>query len=788
MSGEDPLAQAIEFHQSGRLSEAEQIYRRILAQQPDHCDALHLLGVLAAQTGRENTAVELIRRALQIRPNFAEAHYNLGNTLKRFGRFTEAADCYRQAIRLKADLPEAHIDLTDALTKTADLPAAIAAGQRAVELSPSSPEAHTNLGNALKASGKFPEAADCYRRAVSHKPDWSVPHSNLGSTLRLLEQLDDAITACSKAIELDPENAEAHNNLGLAFAGAGRIEQALSSYKNALRCNPELAEAHCNLSNALRHRGRIDESIVSAQRAIAIYPGWAEAHNALAFALREARRLFEALAAARQAIRFKPDFVEAQIGLGNILSDLGHIDEAIDSFQCAIALDPNFAEAHSNRGNQLKSAGRLDDAIASYRKAVDLKPEFSEAHSNLICTLQYHPAYDSGAIREELCRWNDRHAAPLKKSIRPHENSRDPARRLRIGYVSPDFRQHVVGHNLLPLFREADHRVLEIFSYSNVAREDGLTRQFQGYSDVWRDIAGMATAGAAEQIRQDKIDILVDLALHTANNRLGIFALKPAPVQVTFAGYPGSTGVEAIDYRLSDRYLDPPDSSAGPWNEQTIRLPNSFWCYDPPFSDLDVNSLPADAVGHVTFGCLNDFCKVNDQVLRTWALVLAKIAESRLMILCPEGSHRQRVLEFLRCAGVDSSRVELIAPRPRREYLELYHRIDIALDTIPYNGHTTSLDSLWMGVPVVTLIGNTVVGRAVFSQLTNLNLTELIADSPAKFVQIAAALARDLPRLSEMRRTLRPRMAVSPLCDARRFARNIEAVYRQIWLAWCNES
>jgi predicted O-linked N-acetylglucosamine transferase (SPINDLY family) len=258
-------------------------------------------------------------------------------------------------------------------------------------------------------------------------------------------------------------------------------------------------------------------------------------------------------------------------------------------------------------------------------------------------------------------------------------------------------------------------------------------------------------------------------------------------VQVTFAGYPGSTGLEAIDYRLSDPYLDPPGLNDQFYSETSIRLPDSFWCYDPLVTELAVNALPAQTDGHVTFGCLNNFCKVNEPVLRLWAQVLKTVDRSRLMMLCPEGSHRQPLLDLLQREGIGPDRIELIAHRPRFQYLELYHRIDVGLDTFPYNGHTTSLDSFWMGVPVVTLVGQTVVGRGGLSQLSNLGLPELIAQTPEQYVRIAADLAGDLPRLAELRRTLRGRMEASPLMDAPRFARNIEAAYRQIWRTWCND-
>jgi predicted O-linked N-acetylglucosamine transferase (SPINDLY family) len=326
---------------------------------------------------------------------------------------------------------------------------------------------------------------------------------------------------------------------------------------------------------------------------------------------------------------------------------------------------------------------------------------------------------------------------------------------------------------------------MEIFCYASVVHPDHLTGQFQRYADVWCPIVGFSTTRIVDLIRRDQIDVLVDLSLHTGNNHLLVFAHKPAPVQASFAGYPGSTGLDTIEYRLTDPHLDPPESSDHFHQEKLIRLPHTFWCYDPSSPAPAVNPLPAQTNGHVTFGCLNNFCKVNDGVVQLWAQVLKAVDRSRLMILCHEGSHRQSLLDIVQREGVDPDRIEWVTRCPRREYLELYHRIDIGLDTFPYNGHATSLDSYWMGVPVVTLVGPTVVGRAGLSQLTNLGLGELIARTPQRYIQLAADLANDLPRLTELRRTLRSRMQASPLMNAGRFARDIEAAYRQMWRNWC---
>jgi predicted O-linked N-acetylglucosamine transferase (SPINDLY family) len=712
-SAQETLQLAFQHHRSGQLPQAEAFCRQILAQQPDHPDALHLLGLIAHQAGRNDLAVDLIRRAIVLTPSNADAHNNLGLALKDLGRLDEAIAAHRQAIALDPTYPEAYSNLGVALKDRGQLDDAIAALRQAIGLNPNLPEAHNNLGNALRDKG----------------------------------QLDDAIAAYRRAVALRPGYPQAHGNLGIVLKDKGQLDEAIAAFQQAIALRPGYAQAYCNLGSALRGKGQLDGAIAALQQAIAL----------------------------------KADYPEAYSNLGNALRDDGRLDDAIAAYRQAIALNPELAEAHGNLGIALKDGGRLDDAIAAYRRAMAIRPDYPEAHSNLLLAIHYHPGYDAQAIAEEHRRWDRQHAQPLKRFIQPHANDRSPERRLRIGYVSPDFRDHVVGRNLLPLFRHADRQQFEVICYAQVLRPDAMTGQFQQHADGWRSTVGLSDEQVAELIRGDRIDILVDLALHTPQNRLLVFARKPAPVQVSFAGYPESTGLSTIDYRLSDPYLDPqsPDDSI-------IRLPHSFWCYDPLESrEVPINPLPALQSGFVTFGCLSNFCKINENVLALWASVLRQVEHSRLLLLSKQGSHRQRTLDFLNQEGVSPDRVEFIPPQPRRKYMELYHRIDLGLDTFPYNGHTTSLDSFWMGVPVVTLVGQTPVSRAGWCQLSNLGLPELAAHAPGEFASIAVKLAKDLPRLQELRQTLRQRMEQSPLMDATGFARGIEAAYRQIWRRWC---
>jgi predicted O-linked N-acetylglucosamine transferase (SPINDLY family) len=723
--------------------------------QPMTIQQAFVLAVQHLQAGRIHEAEPIYRQILAAEPNHSGALHHLGVIAHQMGRNVQAVDMLR----------------------------------RAIALSPADVAARNNLGNILRIMGNLDEAIETYRDLIRMQPGFSAAHYNLGIALKDRKQTDDAIDSYRQAIALQPNYSEAFSALGLALFEKRDVQDAIAAFRQAIILRPDNSEAYNGLGDALQDTGQLDEALAAFRKAISLRPNFPEACNNLGNTLKRMGHLDEAVAAYHQAIALRPAYPEALNNLGLALHDMGQFEDALLAFRKAIATNPESSTAHANFGDTLREMGRLDEALAEYRRVIAIDPGNSIVHSNLVYFMSFHPDADARAIADEQRRWNSQHAGPLALSIQPHSNDRDPDRRLRIGYVSPDFREHVIGYNMLPLLANHSAQDFEVFCYSAVTRVDAITEQFKVHADCWRDIEDVTDEALAAQIRADGIDILVDLTLHLDSNRLMAFTIKPAPVQVTFAGYPGSTGLTAIDYRLSDPHLDPPGMDESIYSEKTVRLSHSFWCYDSlDCSDIPVNSLPAMENGFVTFGCLNNFCKINDSVLRLWAGVLRAVPDSRLLLLAPEDVQRRYVLDCLKKENIDRERIEFVARQPRREYLESHHRIDLGLDTLPYNGHTTSLDSLWMGVPVVTLVGRTVVGRAGVSQLMNLDLPELIAESPEEYGRIAAVLAADLPRLAQLRSTLRGRMQDSPLMDARGFARDIEAAYRQMWRQYCAQS
>jgi protein O-GlcNAc transferase len=747
----EALAIAVQHQRAGRLREAESIYRQILAADPDQHDAWHLLGLIACEVGNHQAGVDCIERALAFRPDWAEAHFNLGNAWKDQGKLDLAIACYQKAVQWKPDFAEAH----------------------------------NNLGLGWREQGDLHEAAACYQRTLQLKPGFAEAHNNLGNVFNALGKPDDAVACYQRALQVKPDYAEAHNNLGNVFNDQGKADEAAVCYQRALQWKPEYVDAHNNLGNVFMERGKRDEAAACYQRALQLKPGYAEAHNNLGNVFNDQDRPDLAAACYQRALQLKPDYALAHYNLGVIWQERGNVDEAVECYRNALKRDPAYAEAHNNLGNALKDQGNLDGALASFHRAVELKPEVHTAHSNLLYTLIFCPGYDPRAIAEQHRLWSRRFAEPKAPVTQAHRNDCSSGRRLRIGYVSPNFCDHAQSFFTAALFSAHDHENFEIFCYADVRRPDGITARLRSHADVWRDIAGLTDEQVAGLVRQDRIDILVDLTMHMARNRLLVFARKPAPVQVCWLAYQGTTGMTTVDYRLTDRYIDPPGLFDGDYSEESVRLPDAFWCYDPLTGEPAVSALPALENGFITFGCLNNFCKVNDSVLTLWAKVLEVVDGSRLILLAPEGSARQRTLNLLEREGVERDRVTFVARQPRARYLELHQRIDISLDTFPYHGQTTSLDAFWMGVPVVTLVGSTPVARAGLSLLTNLGLPELVATTREHYVSIAAELADDLARLSELRATIRERLQSSPLMDAARFAGMVEAAYAEMWRRWC---
>jgi predicted O-linked N-acetylglucosamine transferase (SPINDLY family) len=680
------LKEAVQHHRAGRLSQAERIYDKILGEQPNHADALNLLGLVAHQTGRHERAVDLIAKAVRIAPNNANYSRNLGAAHKALGELPEAILCFR----------------------------------RALEIDPNHAEVLYYLGAALQERGRADEAIACFRRSL----------------------------------DINPNAAVVHHDLGTALKGQGKLDETIGCFRRALKIDPTSASTYYNLGNAYKHRGRLDEAVASYRRALKIDPNFGQARN----------------------------------NLGTALHEQGKPDEAIACFRRALEINPDHAGAHNNLGILLKEQGKREEAIAHYRRALEINPDYALAYSNLLFCLHYAPGLAVEELFAEHRRWNARFAAPLAGEISPHANIPDPDRPIRVGFVSSNFRRHPVGYMTTPALEARDGAAWELTIYSGTERSDDLTARIRAAAGVWREIGGMTDEAVANLVRDDGIDILVDLAGHADGNRLLVFARKPAPVQVKWVGGQfNTTGMDAMDYFLSDA-IETPEGAEKWFTEEVVRLPDGYVCYATPEYAPEVGPLPALTKGYVTFGCFNNLAKVNDGVIALWARLLHRLPGARLILktrTLGDPEVRDRYTAMFEGHGIERARVDLLPASPHAELMAKYNEIDIALDPFPYSGGLTTCEAMWMGVPVVALAGETFAGRHAASHLHNAGLSDWVVEGPEDYVTVAERWSRDLAALAELRAGLRQRMAASPLCDGPRFARNLEAAFRAMWRRWC---
>jgi protein O-GlcNAc transferase len=746
------LETATENHRAGNLAEARRLYAEVLARDPSHALALFRAGLLELQDGRPDAALALIAKAAASDPADTRYQFGLGQAHEGLARWSDAAEAYRRVLRSDSGSIDARIA----------------------------------LGTVLQRSGRLGEAAEAYRAALALEAGHPSALSNLGTVLRETGDLEGAIRLLTTAAELEPDVASHAVNLGIALCQRRDFSAAEAILRATLAREPGNAEAAFNLGNALRGLGRSGEALENYQRAVDVRPDHAAALNNMGNAHKELGDFSSAMAAFEAALRVRPNDVVAINNAGCLLRTLGRSDAAEEMLRRGLAVDPHHAALHGNLGNVLKDAGALDEAIECFRRALAIEPSNAATHGNLAYALSFQSP-EAQPILDECARWNARFAAGLARGEGGPPRALAPDRRLRVGYVSGDFREHCQSLFILPLLAHHDHAAHDIFCYSSVERSDDYTRRIAHHADTWRDVRALDDQALCRVIREDRIDILVDLNMHMANGRPLVFARKPAPIQIAWLAYPGTTGIGAIDYRLSDPRLDP-EGFDHHYTERTLRLADSFWCYDPLTAEPEVNPLPAIERGYLTLGCLNNPCKLTDHTLKLWGEVMRSLPDARLKLMAPAGRHRQRLRERLGAQEIAAARVDFVEFRPRGEYLRTYHDIDFGLDTFPYNGHTTSLDALWMGVPIVTRVGRTCVGRGGLSQLFQVDLTDLAAESDAAFVDKAVSLAKDIARLGALRRTLRARLERSALMDAPRFAKNIERAYRHAWIAYCDSA
>jgi protein O-GlcNAc transferase len=718
------LQQAMAAHRSGNIVVAERLYRTVLQRDRTHPVANHNLGVLTASLGRFSDALPYLKTAIEANPEQGQFWIGYIDTLLRLGRRDEARAALTEgrAHGLRGDVVD---QLDEQLEALRSLPP---------------PADIEELVQAFNA-GRNEEVVRLARGLTVAHPGLAFAWKALGAALARAHHFDEALQASRKAVELAPDDPEAHNNFGALLQELGRFKEAEAHHRRALSLAPDSPEAHSNLGNVLWNLGRLTDAEASCRRALAINAGYGE----------------------------------AQANLGNVLRDWGRLAEAEASYREAVRLNPANARALSNLGALLSYVGRLEEAEATLRQAIALRPDLIEAQSNLIFCSNYSDGKPAAERSAEAVAYGAKVSSLASEKFSSWLCSRSDEK-VAVGFVSGDLRNHPVGYFLEGLLAHIDRSRFNLIAYPSRPGEDELTRRIKPCFSGWRPLYGLTDKSAAQSIHQDGVHVLIDLSGHTAHNRLPVFAYKPAPIQVTWLGYCGTTGLPEMDYLLGDPHVTP-EAEERHFSERVWRLPETYICFTPPQLEVEARGLPALDNGFLTFGCFNNLAKIGDEVVAVWSDILRRVHGSKLFLKSKQLGDRQVVEQLTGrfvANGITGDRLIFEGQSSRRAYLEAFHRVDIALDPFPYPGATTTFEGLWMGVPFVTLRGDRFLSHNGEAIAINLGQADWIANDTQQYVERAVEMTSALDRLSALRARLRGQLLSSPLVDASRFARNFE--------------
>lgn len=774
------------YMQLGRCTDALEPMKKAAALSPNDVEAHYNLGVTLQGLGRPQEAEASYRRALRINPQYADALCNLGVTLRNLGHLEEAEKNLQKAVRIKPDYAEAHNNLSATLKELGRLDEAEASCRQALQLQLHNAAAHSNLGNILQALGRLDEAEASYRRALEINPGFAEAHSNLGNVLQELDRLEEAEASYRRALEIKPDYAEVHSSLGVVLQALGQMEQAKASYLQALEIRPDYANAHNNLGTILQKQGQMGQAEACYRRALEIDPYNIKALESLGNLLQERDLLNEAEACYQRLLKINPEDAAAHFQLGRISSQAGYFEDAEISYRRALQIMPDSITAHCNLANTLLNLCRPDEAGVSFRRALDLAPDMASSYSNLLYYLALNEKTDTKLIFLEHCRFGERFEAPLRAHWPRHTHSRDPERCLRIGFVSGDFYNHAVANFIEPVLTQlAGYPQLSLHAYYNNSINDEVTQRLRGNFAHWHPIDGLTDEELASRIGADGIDILIDLSGHTARNRLLAFARKPAPIQASWMGYPGTTGLNAVDYYLADRFLLPPGQFDNQFTEKIASLPANVPFLPCEFAPA-VNALPALSNGHMTFGSFNRPNKLSREVIALWSRLLQALPDSRMLLgAMPTDGQPDTLIEWFAKEGVARERLDFHPRSSMEDYLRLHLQVDLCLDTFPYNGGTTTHHALWMGVPTLTLAGAGAPGRAGVAILYQAGLQDFAVEDADDFVARGLYWSKNPGALDKLRSGLRAHLSQSPLRKPEICAAGLERALRTMWRRWC---
>lgn len=741
------LQQAIDHHRVGQLQPAEQLYRAILQVQPNHADANHNLGVLAVAVGKTAEALPFFKLALEANPNQTQFRFSYIEALIQANQLDTARSVLAQGQQrgLAGEQIESLASRLIVPIAVKTKPAKPVAGRNKKLLQPTKNDINQvvtlfNQGNSIKTEK---QAREFIRRFPSHAFGWKI----LGSVLQNVGRLDESLAAKIKAVALSPNDAEAHYNLGNAFKARYELAQAEQYYRNAIGIKPDYAPPYYNLGLTLAEQNRWQAAVESYQ----------------------------------QALQYNPNHVEAHSNLGDMFIEQHRLTEAEACYRTALRIDPQYMEAHNNLGILLKDQGRFSEAENFYRTAISLQPD-ARIHSNLLFTYTYDTERDAEFYLAEAKRYGQRVAEKVTQKFSTWQGEPQPTR-LRVGFVSGDFWNHPVGYFLENLLAHLDSTKFELIAYPTIHRNDELTQRIKPYFSQWKSLVGLNDEAAASLIHADAVHILFDLSGHSAKNRLPAFAYKPAPLQISWLGYWATTGVAEIDAILVDETGVPPQNH---WHftEKVCYLPDTRLCFSAPKMDIDVSTLPALSSGYITVGCFQNLTKVTDAVLAVWGRIFTQLPSARLRLQSKQLSDAQFTVQFfsrLNAAGISANRVDTHGFSSREAYFSAHGQVDFILDSFPFTGGTTTCEALWMGVPTLTLAGNSLVENQGASLLAAAGLADWIAMDMKNYIEKAIVFASDVKQLAQLRSGLRERVLASPLFDGARFAKNFEHVLWQLW-------
>ncbi|MCX7627422.1 MAG: tetratricopeptide repeat protein [Methylophilaceae bacterium] len=739
---------ALQAHQAGQLAKAESLYRQLLQLQPDQPQILHLLGLVAYQRGDFATAVNMMRRAITLKPDEADYHNNLAVALRAAGQTEQAVEAYRQALRL----------------------------------TPHDADVYCNLGSALYALGRMEESASCYR----------------------------------EALRIEPGQVQALAGLATVLSDQGKYEEAERYYRGALQLAPQDADLHNGLANLLREQGRIDEAVAEYRAVLRLQPGYPAAGRHLGWLLQESGQTEAALACYREALRHTPDDALIHYNLGNALRELGYLEEAAACYREALRYDPSDADAHNNLGNVLREMGQLQEAIACYRTALALNPDLHHAWGHLLHQSQYACAWhDLGVLAEKVrtlvCDEPQALISPFVLLAAPGTTAAEQRRcaerwasaqygkyqprfvtrrsrhsKIRIGYLSADFHEHATAYLMAEVFELHDAQRFEVTAYS-YGPDDGspmrarLKRAFHRFEDI----RPLTTEQAAAKIHADGIDILVDLKGYTAHTRTQILALRPAPLQVNYLGYPGTLGAPFVDYLIGDPIVTPPEHAAF-YTEKLALLPHAYQPNDRQRPMAEPPSRAACGLPErgVVFCGFNQTFKILPEVFDVWMHLLREVPGSVLWLLQGHPLAEENLRREAEARGVAPERLAFAPRQPLAQHLARQSLADLLLDTLPYNAHTTASDALWCGVPVVTCMGETFAARVAASLLHAVGMPELVTKTLQEYAELALKLAQAPEERQRLRARLLANRTGAPLFDSKRYTQDLETLYTIMWERW----